>query len=109
MNDKLAKLKKIVKEPSNQEIATVYLDEESALQCVALPIDNEPTTDDWVRLREKAETESFLVFEVLSIEGGTVIVPDGPLLDGAPDDGTLLEALRLADGKREYYFSSRCA
>jgi hypothetical protein len=107
MNEKLARLRKIVEEPSKQEITMVYLDEESALQCVALPIDNEPTTDDWVRLREKAEIESFRVFEVLSMNGGTVIIPDGPVLVGMPDDGTLLEALRLADGKREYYFSSR--
>lgn len=107
MSEQLAELRKIVKEPSRQEITMVYLDEESALQCVALPIDNEPTTDDWVRLREKAETESFRVFEVLSMDGGTVIIPDFPVLVGMPDDGALLEALRLADGKREYYFSSR--
>jgi|SRR5208337_4110879 len=107
MNEKLASLRKIVEEPSKQEITMVYLDEESALQCVALPIDNEPTTDDWVRLREKAEMESSRVFEILSVEGDRVIMADGPVLVGTPDDGTLLEALRLADGKREYYFSSR--
>jgi hypothetical protein len=108
MNEKLASLRKIVEEPSKQEITMVYLDEESALQCVALPIDgDEPSTDEWIMLREKAESESFRVFEVLSTNGGTVIVPDGPVLVGTPDDGTLLQALRLADAKREYYFSSR--
>ena len=58
-------------------------------------------------LREKAERESFRAFEVLSMDGGTVVIPDGPVLVGTPDDGTLLEALRLADGKREYYLSAR--
>lgn len=107
MNEKLARLRKIVGEPSKQEITMVYLDEESALQYVALSIDNEPTTDDWVRLREKAETESFRVFEVLSMNGGTVIIPDGFVLVGTPDDSTLLEALSLANGNREYYLSAR--
>ena len=108
MSEKLAELRKIVEEPSKQEITMVYLDEESALQCVALPIEgDEPTTEEWIMLREKAETESFRVFEVLSMDGGTVIIPDFPVLVGKPDDGTLREALRLADGKQEYYFSSR--
>jgi hypothetical protein len=107
MNEKLASLRKIVEEPSKQEITMVYLDEESALQCVALPIDNEPTTDEWIMLREKAEMESFRVFEVLSVEGDRVIIPDGPEIVGTPGDGTLLEALRLADSKREYYLSTR--
>jgi hypothetical protein len=107
VSEKLARLRKIVEEPSKQEITMVYLDEESALQCVALPIDREPTTDDWLSLREKAEMESFRVFEVLSMNGGTVIIPDGPVIVGTPDYGTLLEALRLADGNREYYLSAR--
>ena len=33
------------------------------------------------------------------MNGGTVIIPDGPVIVGTPDDGTLLEALRLADGE----------
>ena len=106
-SEKLASLRKIVEEPSKQEITMVYLDEESALQCVALPINNEPTTDDWVMLMEEAEMKSFRVFEVLSMNGGTVIISDGPVIIGTPDDDTLLQALRLADAKREYYFSSR--
>ena len=107
MSEKLTRLRKIVEEPSKQEITMVYLDEESALQCVALPIDCEPTTDDWVRLREKAEMESFRAFEVLSVNGGTVIIPDGSVIVGTPDDSTLLEALTLADCNREYYLSAR--
>ena len=107
MNEKLVSLRKIVEEPSKQEITMVYLDEESTLQCVALPIDNEPNTDDWLRLRERAEMESFRVFEVLSTNGSTVIIPDGAVIVGTPDYGTLLEALRLADGNREYYLSAR--
>jgi len=108
MDEKLASLRKIVEEPSKQEITMVYLDEENALQCVALPIDgDEPTTDEWIMLREKAESESFRVFEALSMNGGTVIIADGPVLVGTPDDGTLLEALRLAGGNREYYLSAR--
>jgi hypothetical protein len=107
-SDKLASLRKMVEEPPEQEITMVYLDEEGALQCVALSIDNETSEDDWVRLSEKAAMESFRVFEVLSMDDdGAVIIPDGPVLVGTPDDGTLLQALKLADGKREYYFSSR--
>ena len=41
------------------------------------------------------------------MDGGTVIIPDGPVLVGTPDDGMLLEALRLAGGNRKYYFSAR--
>jgi hypothetical protein len=108
MSEKLARLRKIVEEPSKLEITMVYLDEESALQCVGLSIDgDEPTTDEWMMLREKAERQSFRVFEVLSMESDTVIVPDGPVIVGTPDDGTLLKALGLADGNREYYFSAR--
>jgi hypothetical protein len=108
MNEKLASLRKVVEEPSKQEITMVYLDEESALQCVALPIDgDEPTTDEWIMLREKAESESFRVFEVLSTNGDTVVIPDGAVIVGTPDDGTLLHALGLADVNREYYFSAR--
>jgi len=107
MNEKLASLRKIV-EPSKQEITMVYLDEESALQCVALHIDgDDPTTDEWIMLKEKAESESFRVFEVLSMNGDTVVIPDGPVIVGTPDDGTLLDALRLADGNREDYLSAR--
>ena len=108
MNEKLASLRKIVEEPSKQEITMVYLDEESALQCVSLPIDgDEPTTDEWIMLREKAEMESFRVFEVLSMNGGTFIIHDGAVIVGTPNDRSLLEALRLADGNREYYLSAR--
>jgi len=109
MNEKLARLRKIVEEPSKREITMVYLDEESALQCVALPIDgDEPTTDEWIMLREEAEMESYRVFEVLSINNNIIVVPDGAIFSGVvPDDGTLLEALRLADGNREYYLSAR--
>lgn len=106
MNEKLANLKQMVEEPSKQEITMVYLDEESALNRVTLPIDNEPTENDWFKLTEKAEGESWRVFEVLSMDG-RVIIPDGPVVVGTPDDSTLLEALRLADGNREYYFSAR--
>ena len=56
---------------------------------------------------EKAQKESFRFFEVLTIDGGTVVIPEGPVLVGMPDDARLLEALRIADGKREFHFWSR--
>jgi hypothetical protein len=110
VSDKLANLKQMVEEPSKQEITMVYLDEESALNRVALPIEgDEPTEDDWVKLLEKADGESWRVFGVLSVDGsdGRVIIADGPVVVGMPDDSTLREALRLADGNREYYLSAR--
>jgi hypothetical protein len=111
VSDKLAELRQMIGDTlPTGVIRMVYLDEESALHCVALPIDgDEPTTDEWIMLTEKAEGESWRVFEVLSMDGsdGRVIIADGPAVVGMPDDSTLLEALRLADGKREYYLSAR--
>src|SRR5450755_4337050 len=94
--------------PLTGAISMAYFDEGGALRRVELSIeDDDPTTDDWVRLREKAEVESFRAFEVLTMGGGTVIIPDGSVIVGTPDDSTPLEALTLADCNREYYLPAR--
>lgn len=109
MSKKLAELRKMVGDtPLTGAISMAYLDEGGALRRVELSIDgDEPTTDDWARLGEKAEVESFRAFEVLSMGGGTVIIPDGSVVAGTPDDNTLLEALTLAECGRDYRRSAR--
>lgn len=109
MSEKLAELRQMIGDTlPTGVIRMVYLDKGGALHRVGLSIDGEePTTDEWIMLREKAEIASFRAVEVLSMDGRTVIIPDGPVIVGTPDDGTLLEALRLADGNREYHLSAR--
>ena len=50
---------------------------------------------------------SFRAVEVLSMDGPYPFIYRGPVIVGTPDDGTLLEALRLADSNRESHLSAR--
>ena len=106
MNEKLAELRKMVKDAN--VIRMVYLNENGELCRVGLTIDgDEPTEDELILLREKAERASFRVFEVLSIIGGRFVTSNGDWFSEPVADNMLSGALALAEENREYYLSTK--
>jgi hypothetical protein len=70
-----------------------------------LGVSNSHVEKDRAKIRSGAELSPLLL--VRDPAHGRVIIADGPVVVGTPDDSTLLAALRVAEDNREYYFSSR--